>query len=285
MSTAQRNLNIEVSSNPSKGSKSSKASKSSKSKQTRKSAASQQPSQIKQLNVPAEVLDKKDPSRNKSTITIADNIKSLMKTHGHAEKERQGAKIPKARKPAVGMGMGGPVQRTNIPELDATIEDLKLIQNDFQKLVELKGMIDVHIKVKSLLEMLEEAQKHLKDKDQIGKNISEQGAFLAQLEQTREYAENFKKQVEKYNDANVLKKKFIQDDVRMKIKAIGESFSMQTFQLQAFYVQPITNPSEITETNHKISEALLQSLSSMHHPPSPNSRGFHKELLSQSIKS
>ena len=54
---------------------------------------------------------------------------------------------------------------TNIKELDEAVETIKKLLEDFKKMNELKGMIDVELKLKNLLEMLQEAQHHLLNKD------------------------------------------------------------------------------------------------------------------------
>ena len=131
-------------------------------------------------------------------------------------------------------------------------------------MIELKGMIDVNLKISGMLDILTEAQEHLKNQDQIGALLNSQPGFLHNLEQVREYTTEAQKQVDKYNDANVLVKKFIVDDVRMKMRSLGENFSVMTFQLQAFYVQPISRVSDANmTTNNKLSDVLLQSLSNL----------------------
>jgi len=48
---------------------------------------------------------------------------------------------------------------------------------------ELKGMIDVDTKITGLIEVLEEAQTHLKEQDFIGQQIAEQAqTFLTNIE-------------------------------------------------------------------------------------------------------
>jgi len=74
--------------------------------------------------------------------------------------------IPKVPKPISGIsnniGQGGYVQRTYIPELDAAVDDIVKLQKDFTKLIELKGMFDVNFKLTGMLDILTEAQEHLK---------------------------------------------------------------------------------------------------------------------------
>ena len=126
-------------------------------------------------------------------------------------KTKSEQKIPKVPKPIAGLAMasGGFAQRTYIPELDAAVDDINKLVNDFQKLIELKNMLDVNLKVNNMLDILKEAQEHLKSQDQIGLLLNQQQGFLTNLEAVREYTTNAQHQVDKYNDSNILKKKFI----------------------------------------------------------------------------
>lgn len=103
------------------------------------------------------------------------------------------------------------------------------LQSSFIKIIELKDMLGVSQKITVMLEMLEEAQAHLKNLDEVGISINQQPNFLTNLESLREHILDAKNQVSRYVDSNVLKKKFIQDDVRMKLKTIAESFNVMTF--------------------------------------------------------
>ena len=95
-----------------------------------------------------------------------------MKSQSHTQSSNA-LKIPKVPKPTTGLGPGVNMhQRTYIPELDATVQDIKQLRADFTKVIELKGMIGVDSKVGAMLELLQEAQQHLKSQDSVGQLLN-----------------------------------------------------------------------------------------------------------------
>jgi hypothetical protein len=67
----------------------------------------------------------------------------------------------------------GLAEITNIKELDDLIKQIQLLMGEFKKLNELKGMIDVYLKMKNLVDILKEAQSHLKHQTDLGRSMSE----------------------------------------------------------------------------------------------------------------
>lgn len=97
---------------------------------------------------------------------------------------------------------------------------------------ELKGMIEVDSKLAGLIEVLLEAQAHLKDQDFIGKQLAEQAqSFLGNIATIQEYQVEFAHHVERYKAANVLKKKIVEDDIRKKIKSVAEHIQNMRIQI------------------------------------------------------
>ena len=123
-------------------------------------------------------------------------------------------------------------------------------------------MVDVQIKIKGLLEILTEAQDHLKNRDAIGKNLLEQPGFIQNLEDIGGSVFKLQHQCDKYNNSNVVKKKFIVDDTRKKVISEGQQINIMLLQMQSLYVQPPQMTSEINETYGKITQSIMESLSS-----------------------
>lgn len=205
-----------------------------------------------------------------SQQNVAMNIQGLMKNaEDKREKERK-AKVPKPV-PALGGilgGIGGAgaglPKKTKIAELDKVVEDIKTLQSEFKRVKELKGMIDCGLKIQGTLDNLKEAQDHLQAQDAIGLAIGEQPNFIEEIRQIQQYIDDISYQVARYLDANILKKKFVEDDMRKKVKGLSENLHVSNTQIKVFYLHPISQShvSDVYETNQKISEALLASMSS-----------------------
>lgn len=73
---------------------------------------------------------------------------------------------------------GAGLPQIKVPkELDECLETFRVGDKSFQKMLALKDMPDVNMKVRSLVESLEAAHRHLKQQDPIGRHIAETGSF------------------------------------------------------------------------------------------------------------
>lgn len=185
-----------------------------------------------------------------------------------------------------GAGAGLP-QLTKIAELDKCVEALEKSAEHFEKMTSLKGMLPVRGQVKDCVDTLKEAQQHLLDQDLIGKNIATQPAFVENIKQVQQQTDGFVHQVSKYNGSNLLKKSFIVDKVRMKLVKIGVNLNLLHMQIQAFYTQPIlsgqySEPGD--NITKQVSNAILDSISSIYQVPQSNRNHHQLDLPSPSYK-
>ena len=72
-------------------------------------------------------------------------------------------------------------------------------------------MATVNQKIQGMIDMLTQAQQHLKNGDEIGQNMQTQSGFLSQIELIQQQIHGAHEEVNKYLDANIFKKKFIED--------------------------------------------------------------------------
>lgn len=116
-------------------------------------------------------------------------------------------------------------------------------------------------KVEDALVTLKNAQAHLHNQDEIGKAIGERSEFTALVIEAQEIVESILHQVKRYAECNAVKKKFVEGDVRKKIKTQVMSLGLKINTIESNHIQSImlSQKNMIAESQAKMSE-LVQSL-------------------------